>query len=60
VSDIPANGTIPWRLQQLEKQVEELERKVDRLTMSIVGGAVMVTVSVIVFALTYLASGPAP
>lgn len=52
------NGTTAWRLGQVEKSIEELERKVDRLTMSIVGGAIMVAVSVIVFAITYLANAP--
>jgi hypothetical protein len=60
VTELPGNGTALWRLTQLEKKVEELERKVDRLTMSIVGGAIMVAVSVTVFAITFLASGPSP
>jgi hypothetical protein len=54
----PSNGgTIAWRLAKLEKTVEELDRKVDRLTMSIVGAALTFAISVGVFAITLLASG---
>ena len=54
---IPANGTVAWRLAQLEKTVEELERKVDRLVMAVTGAALMFAVSVAVFAFTVLAGG---
>jgi hypothetical protein len=63
-----AQGTVVWRLSQLERRFEALEhemdaklealaRKVDRLTLMIAGGAVTFAVSVAVFAFTVLATG---
>lgn len=62
------NGTVSWRLAQLERRFEQLEtevdskldglnRKVDRLTLAIAGGAVTFAISVAVFAFTVLATG---
>lgn len=59
MSEPPGNGTTSWRLTQLERSVEALERKVDRLTLTIAGGAVTFAISVAVFAFTLLASGGA-
>lgn len=71
MSDSPlSNGQVAWRLQKLEAKVDDLEReldlradglnrKVDRLTLTIAGGAVTFAISVAVFAFTLLASGGA-
>jgi len=50
----PTNGTVAWRIAALERTVADLERKVDRLIMSIVGAALTFTVGVGVFAITVL------
>lgn len=52
-----SNGQVAWRIQQLEKIVAELDAKVDRLTLTIAGGAVTFAISVAVFAFTILATG---
>lgn len=63
-----SDPAIAWRLTQLERsverdreamaeKVEELNRKVDRLTLTIAGGAVTFAISVAVFAFTVLATG---
>lgn len=65
-----SDATIAWRIGQLERKVEavehdmtvkieELHRKVDRLTLTIAGGAVTFAISVAVFAFTVLATGGA-
>lgn len=46
------NGTVAWRLQQLERTVEELERKVDRLTWALTIAALSLAGSTTVFVLT--------
>jgi hypothetical protein len=69
LSATPDNGTSRYRLEQVEKRFDrfesqvdtrfkELDAKLDRLTIAIVGGSITVAVSVIVFTVTYLASGP--
>lgn len=50
----PNGGTVTWRLGQLENTVAELERKVDRLIMAIVGASLSFTVGIGVFAITIL------
>lgn len=35
MSTAATNGTVAWRLQQLERTVEQLERKVDRLVWAL-------------------------
>lgn len=45
-------STVEWRLWRLERTVEKLEAKVDRLTFAIVTGAISVAVSVTVYVLT--------
>jgi ABC-type phosphate/phosphonate transport system permease subunit len=35
LSTAATNGTVAWRLQQLERTVEQLERKVDRLVWAL-------------------------
>ena len=57
-SQMSGNGAVAWRLAQLEKTVEELERKLDRLTMAIVGAALTFAIGVGVFAVTLLTAGP--
>jgi hypothetical protein len=68
VNEPLSNGQVVWRLQQMERKVETLElevdkrfdtlnRKVDRLTLTIAGGAVTFAISVAVFAFTILATG---
>lgn len=48
------NGPVVWRIGQLERTVEELERKVDRLTWALVTLSLTIAGSAIVFALTVL------
>ncbi len=48
------NGTVAWRLGQLERTVEELERKVDRLTWALTIAALSFAGSAAVFVLTIL------
>lgn len=59
------NGTVVWRLAQLEKAVLDLEEhldrlgsKLDRLMMAVVGAALTIAVSVIVFAITFVSGAP--
>lgn len=61
----PANGAVAWRLAQLEKVVLDLERhmdrlgsKLDRLMMAVVGASLTIAVSVIVFAITFVSGAP--
>lgn len=60
-------GQIAWRLQALEKRIDELEhegdrrfealnRKIDRLTWALVTLSLSITTSALVFALTVQAS----
>lgn len=46
------NGTVAWRLVQLERSVEELERKVDRLTWALTIAALTFAGSAAVLVLT--------
>ena len=55
MSDPPSNGTVSWRLQQLERTVENLERKVDRLTWALTIAALTFAGSTAVLVLTVLA-----
>ena len=57
MSDPPSNGTVSWRLQQLERTVENLERKVDRLTWALTIAALTFAGSTAVLVLTVLAQG---
>jgi len=59
------NGTVSWRLAQLETAVKDLEvhmdrlgGKLDRLFMAVVGASLTVAVSVIVFAITFVSGSP--
>ena len=54
MSQPPPNGTVAWRLGQLERTVEELERKVDRLTWALTVAALSFAGSAAVFVLTVL------
>jgi len=46
------NRLIAYRLRKLEKKVEEMEKKIDRLTFAIVTGLISLTVAITVFTLT--------
>lgn len=59
------NSTVAWRLAQLEKAVTDLEghldrlgTKLDRVYWALVGASLTVSVSVIVFAITFTAGKP--
>jgi hypothetical protein len=59
------NSTVAWRLSQLERAVTELEThldrlgsKLDRVYWALVGASLTVSVSVIVFAITFTAGKP--
>ena len=51
------NGTVAWRLGQLERTVENLERKVDRLTWALTIAALTFAGSTAVLVLTELPQG---
>lgn len=60
-----SNGTVAWRLAQLERAVTDLEEHLDRLGgnldrvyWALVGASLTVSVSVIVFAITFTAGKP--
>jgi type II secretory pathway component PulF len=64
----PSAGQIAWRLQELERKASHLEeeldqrfdilyRKLDRLMFAVVGGALTVAVSAVVFTLTVVTTG---
>lgn len=54
----PANGaTLLWRITQLERQVDDLNGKLDRLILWVAGGALSVAVSAVVLTLTVFAGG---
>jgi len=57
VSEQPTNGTNAYRLGLAEKRLEEVEHKVDRLILAIVGASLTFTISALVFAITLVASG---
>jgi len=48
------NGAVAWRLARLERTVEHLEHKVDRLTWALTIAALSFAGSVAVFVLTVL------
>ena len=55
----PSNGTIAYRVDQLEHAIQELrseikeeKAKLDRLILSVVGAALSFTVTVIILAVT--------
>lgn len=59
------NSTVSWRLAQLEKAVMDLEThldrlggKLDRVYWALVGASLTVSVSVIVFAITFVSGKP--
>ena len=53
----PINGTLAYRVTIMEKALLELQKKVDRLTMAIVGASLSFAVGVGVFAVTLLNQG---
>lgn len=56
----PNGQTLAYRVGQLEITVRELERKVDRLIMAIVGASLSFTVGIGVFAITLLTQKGGP
>lgn len=46
------NGTIPYRLSRVEKEVEELKRSVGRLTNVILTASITLATSAVIFAVT--------
>lgn len=65
MTEPPGNGTVSWRLKELEKAVLNLEAhmdrlgsKLDRLMMALVGASLTVAISVIVFAITFVSGKP--
>lgn len=51
----PRNGILAFRVSELEKDVEALTRKVDRLTWALVTLTLSIAGSAVVFAITVLA-----
>lgn len=60
MTDEPSNGTVQWRLKELENKVRDLEEKVDKLVLALITASLMITVSVAVFAITVIATGGRP
>lgn len=52
-----SDSALAWRIGQLEKQVDELQSKLDKLTIAIVGAALTFALSVGVFAITIVTTG---
>ena len=59
MSEALVESAIIWRLVQLEQRTLAVERKVDRLTIAIVGAALTFAVGVSVGVLVFVSTGPA-